>query len=242
MARRSNSARRRPRRGKRSVALRVAGVLVLALIAVAAWLWWEARHWRPEEAIYPDHGAVIGTADAPVDFSVLHGLGAQFVYLRASAGAKGRDGRFTDDLADARATGLLVGAVHEFDPCIPADAQSANFVTVIPRDKDLLPPAIALDRLASDCPSRVSDAAVQSELMTLVNQIEAHVGKPVILAPSAAFEREYGIARRIDRNLWLTRDWFEPTYGDRPWLLWTANTHYQTEAAPKPISWVVVQP
>mgnify|MGYP007116553332 CR=1 FL=1 len=46
----------------------------------------------------------------------------------------------------------------------------------------------------------VSEAAIQSELMVLVNQIEAHAGKPAILAPSPAFERRYRVGGRIERN------------------------------------------
>ena len=38
------------------------------------------------------------------------------------------------------------------------------------------------------------------------------------------FEQRYGIAARIDRNLWLTGDRFQPDYAGRPWTLWTANS------------------
>ena len=123
-----------------------------------------------------------------------------------------------------------------------ADGQSANFVTMVPRESDLLPPAILLESTTADCPSRVSDAAVQSELTTLVNQIEAHSGKPAILAPTEAFEEAYAPSRRFERQLWLTRSWFEPDYATRPWLMWTANRWYQTEAAQAPLRWIVVRP
>ena len=45
----------------------------------------------------------------------------------------------------------------------------------------------------------------------------------MLLKIGPEFEARYGFARRFDRNLWLTRDRFEPTYAGRPWLLWTAN-------------------
>ena len=73
-------------------------------------------------------------------------------------------------------------------------------------------------------------------------QLEAHAGQPLILKISPQFEERYGIAARIERNLWLERDWFEPVYGGRPWLLWTANGELQTEAAEGPLRWVVVRP
>jgi len=46
---------------------------------------------------------------------------------------------------------------------------------------------------------------------------------------------------KIDRNLWLTGERFEPDYAGRPWMLWTANTHLVTDAGDEPLRWVVVQ-
>lgn len=244
MARRPS--RRKPRRpagtrGSRWLP-RVIALAVLVALVGGGWAWWESRNWRPDEARWADQGALVGEVDGAVNFATLKGLGAGFVYLEASRGADGKDAAFPDNFAAARAAGLQIGAVHRFDPCTRADGQSANFVTTVPRDVELLPPAIVLERTAEDCPERVSRAAVQSEVMTLVNQIEAHTGKPVILAPSEEFEEDYAVAARIDRNLWLSRNWNEPTYGGRPWMLWTANSAFQTEAAEQPLRWVVVRP
>lgn len=238
---RKKPGRRTRKRGTSRYLRLFAAVLLIALIGLG-WAWWESRSWRPDEARWADQGALVGEEDGSVNFGTLKGLGAGFVYLEASRGADGKDARFPDNFAAARAAGLQIGAVHRFDPCSRADGQSANFVTTVPRDIELLPPAIMLERTGEDCLERVSRAAVQSEVMTLVNQIEAHTGKPVILAPSEKFEEEYAVAARIDRNLWLSRNWSEPTHGGRPWLLWTANSGLQTEAAEQPLRWVVVRP
>ena len=216
--------------------------LALAALAAGGWWYWHSRHWRPSEVRFPEQGVLVGEDDGAVAFDIVKGLGGSFAYLEASRGAKGRDRSFSANLAAARSHGLMVGAVHVFDPCTPADAQSANFVIAVPRDRKLLPPAILLDGNAEFCPSPVSEAAIQSELMTLVNQIEAHIGKAVILAPSAQFERHYRAGARIERNLWLTRNLAEPTYAGRPWTLWTANERLQTQAADAPLRWVVARP
>ena len=124
--------------------------------------------------------------------------------------------------------------VFPFDPCSTADPQSARFTRMVPRIADQMPPAIALTRLGDDCEQGVSDAAVESELLTLVNQIEMHAGKPVILKLGEAFEQRHGISRML-------RDRARPDYAGRPWLLWSANSQLMSEASEEPIEWVVVQ-
>ncbi len=219
---------------------RVLGALLLGLLAAGAWAWWSLQHWTPDPREYPDQGAQIGAADGDVRFGTLKALGGGFVYLDASNGARGSDPRFAANLAAAREAGLKIGAVHRFDPCAMADGQSANFVVLVPRGRDLLPPAIALDALGDEC--GVREAAVESELMTLINQIEAHAGRPAILQVSKAFEDRYGLAGRLERNLWVVGTWARPSYAGRPWLMWTANTALSTEAADEALRWVVVRP
>jgi lysozyme len=222
--------------------LRLASLVLLAALVAGGWGWWQGRHWAPPRAEFPVQGALVGSRDGEADFKALRAIGADFVYLEASEGASARDPRFADNLERVRASGLQFGAVHGYDPCVPAERQAANFVTTVPRDEALLPPAIALDKLADGCRDPVSEAAVESELTTFLNQVEGHVGKPAVLKVAPGFEERYHIAERVERNLWLERDWFQPDYAGRPWTLWTANSSLRTEAGPEPVRWVVLQP
>lgn len=231
----------RKKAGSRRWLRRALGVLLVAVLAVAAYGWWWFHHWRPDPAEYPIQGIEVGADDGVIDWPAVKAIGAAFVYIDASASAFARDPRFTRNLEDARAAQLGVGAVHRYDPCQPADRQAANFMTLVPRDPALLPPAVELANLADDCPVRVSDGAVVSELTTFLNQVETHMGKSAIIKLSPAFERRYGIAAKFDRSLWLTRDLLQPDYAGRPWSLWTANRALSTEAAERRLRWVVAQ-
>ena len=229
-------ARRKSSRSR----LRLFGALALFALLVGGWGWWGLHHWRPSHSDFPVQGVEVGSDDGAVNWKAVKAIGASFVYLDASASAFARDPNFVKNLEDARAARLQVGAVHRYDPCQPAEKQAANFVTVVPRDGAMLPPALDLDLTAEDCPVKVSDAAVTSELMTFLNQIETHTGKPTILKISSSFEKRYHLAAKIDRNLWLVRTRFQPGYAGRPWMLWTANRNLDTAASDAPLRWVVV--
>lgn len=222
--------------------LRLAALALLITAGAGAWLWWDIQHWTPPVSAYPDQGVLVSADNADLNFSTLKALGARFAYIRSSHGAQGQERAFTRSFGAADKAGLQHGAVHSYDPCVPADGQSANFVRVVPRDSSLLPPVIELAKLGDDCRKRVTDASVESELMTLVNQIEIHAGSPVILKISPQFEKRYKLASRIERNIWLSRTRFEPDYAGRPWLLWSANAALRSGADEEPVEWVVMRP
>ena len=222
--------------------MRIAALVLLLALGAGGWIWWQAQHWAPPRGEFPVQGALIGAQDGEADFKALRAIGADFVYLEASTGASARDSRFAANLQRVRDSGLAFGAVHAYDPCVAAERQAANFVTIVPRDETLLPPAIALEELADKCPNQVSEAAVESELTTFLNQVEGHAGQPAVLKLSPEFEERYHIAGRIERNLWLTRAWWQPDYAGRPWTLWTANGALRTESGDEPVRWVVLQP
>ena len=232
-------AKRSTTRAVRRRLLALGGLLVLILIGAG---WWEAGEWRPARARFAVQGAEVGSNDGAVNFAALKAGGADFVYLDASDGITQRNPGFEQNLTDAREAGLQVGALHRFDPCLGADSQVGNFVTVVPRDAKLLPPAVELDIDDEACAAPPAEAAMQSELTTFVNQLEAHSGKPAILKLSPAFEARYHVSAMIDRNLWVTGAYLAPGYAGRPWVMWTANTRLRSPAADGRLRWVVVRP
>lgn len=220
----------------------IEALLFIGLVAVGGVLWWQTQNWAPPRSEYPVQGVLTGDEDGIVDISALRTARADFVYLEASSGGEGRDQNFGRNLAALSGTGIPHGAMHEYDPCSPAEQQAANFVTIVPRDRDLLPPAVSLAKLPSVCGDPVVEAALESELTTFINQVEGHVGQPVVLKVSPEFEEQYGIASRIQRNLWLERDWLQPDYAGRPWTLWTANSQLKNPANGEMMRWVVIEP
>jgi lysozyme len=219
-------------RGRNKALGRVLAGLLLAALVGAGLLWRESHVWRPDTRAFPVQGAWTDVHDAPVDWRLLRGDGADFVYMTASEGPRRRDEAFTDGLEQARTAGLQVGAVHVYDLCAPGDEQAANFVTMVPRETTLLPPAVALSIDSRSCPEPPTEAALQSELTTFLNQVEKHAGKPAILMLTQDMENRYHLAAVIDRNVWVRRNYWQPSYVQRPFVMWTANDHFHGQAAP----------
>ncbi len=217
-------------------------LIALGLIAAVAWYWWVMRSWTPPEEDYPDQGVALAMGQREVSYATIGALGGKFVYFAIGPYGAPRDAGLVEAIAAARDAGLQTGAVLSFDPCAKADVQSAHYVTMVPRDDALLPAAIALDLDGRNCPDAVSGAAIESELMTLINQIEMHTGKPVILKLSRQFEERFRISGSLARDLWVVGDRIAPRYATRPWLLWSANSARHMETAAEPLEWVVVQP
>ena len=143
------------RRGRKSGRVGAGGWLLrLAALGVVlggvfvVWLWWDMRSWRPDETTFPEQGAVIASNSAAVRFATIGALGGAFAYLELPDEGGAPDPGFPARLSAAREAGLKVGVIHVFDPCRSADAQSAFFTRMVPRDAGWLPPAIALTRLA----------------------------------------------------------------------------------------------
>ncbi len=232
------------RRRKRAIRRwRMPTILLLTAFVLALGVtgWWTLTHWRPGRAQFPVQGIEADSDSGVIDWPGVRAIGARFAYLDATAGAFAHDPAFRRDLGDARTAGLKVGAVHRYDPCQPADRQAANFAAVVPQDPAMLAPAIDLTQTGDDCPVHVTDAGVERELMTFINQIEAHSGKPAVLKLSPQFERRYRLAAKIDRKLWLTRRMLQPDYAGRPWALWTANPAARTEVAEHALGWLAAQ-
>lgn len=212
---------------------------VLLLFAGGALMWWAAR-WMPDQDQYPVQGVSISAANGDVAWGRIKAAGASFAYLAATDGARGRDNHFATNRDGAALQKIRSGAVHRYRLCAFAADQAANFIRNVPRDSTALPPAVWLE-LDDDCAARPSRALLLSELTTFLAQIEAHMGKRSIIAPSAAFDAEYGVSRDVARTTWVRGFFFEPDYGAHDWTMWQASAYVRISGAAGTVGWNVVR-
>ncbi|MGE6692520.1 MULTISPECIES: GH25 family lysozyme [Sphingobium] len=216
-----------------------AGLAVVAALALALWLY--ARAWAPDRDQYPVQGVSISADNGPVDWGTLAAQGADFAYIRAGDAADHRDPAFAANWRGARAAGLRYGALIEFTPCRLASDQATRFMTTVPRDNAALPPVIRL-AFTPACTARPNRDLLLSELNTLVNLVEGHAGKTVLLNVSEDFDKAYDIGSGINRTLWLDGNFFPPDYATKPWVMWTASDMRHIDGVDGPVRWNVVTP
>src|SRR3546814_9122747 len=136
---------------------------------------------------------------------------------------------------------MRYGPIHVFNLCDRASDQATLFLSTVPRDNAMLPPVVRLSFIPK-CKRRPARAAVLSELNTFLNLIEAHMGKPALIRVSRDFDAAYNIGEGINRTLWLERNFLQPDYASRPWVMWTASTNHLTKGIEQPVDWDVVRP
>jgi lysozyme len=211
------------------------------LVVGAAGLWLFATSWAPARADYPVQGIDVSQRQGAIDWRKARADGVDFAYIRATHGARSRDGRFADNWQAAREAGVRRGAYHVYSLCHLANDQATRFIATVPREADALPAAIDL-ALTPDCTARPDRSIVLRELALFIQMVEAHGGKPAILYLTQEFDDAYQISGAIDRSLWLRRTGLAPSYGTHPWVLWQANPHRRVDGIDGPVDWNVLRP
>lgn len=232
-----------PRKGRRIriTPLRIFIATALIVSASYAGISTLARSWTPSLEKLPVQGLTLDAQSGEINWRMARAAGANFVYLRATDGARGRDASFDDYLAGALANDMPHGAIHRYDLCSSASAQATRFLATVPRDPSMLPPVVEMT-LSPSCTKRPHRDTLLAELNTFLNQIETHAAKPAVIRTSREFEAAYDIAGGINRDLWVEGNFFLPDYATRPWMMWTASTYKRVEGIEGPVEWNAVRP
>lgn len=187
-----------------------------ALLVAGLALWW-FRHWQPDRARYPLRGIDVSHHQGAIDWARVAADDVAFAYLKASEGGDHRDRRFLDNWRQARAAGVRVGAYHFFTFCRGGAEQARNFVAVVPRVADALPPAVDLE-FGGNCGRVPDDRAMRRELDAYLGIVEAAYSRPALLYVTPEFLARYGAALP-PRALWRRSILREPD-ASAPWCLW----------------------
>lgn len=137
-----------------------------------------------------------------------------FVYIKATEGNDFIDNKFAFNWKGARMQGILTGAYHFFSMRSSAEEQAMNFISVVPKEENSLPPVIDIEIHLDHDPKKVTE-----ELYTLANLLEDYYDKKPILYVTYNTYNTYVKGKFEDYDLWI-RDIIKfPTLGEREWTL-----------------------
>jgi hypothetical protein len=168
---------------------------------------------RPDVAVfkvpetYKIRGVDVSHFGPDIDYKLLRTNDIQFVYARATQGAKSVDTKFLSHWTKAREVGLKVGAYHVFSFCQPVQAQFANITKNVPVTADALP--LAIDIEWSSGPTLPNErgcgdvATVKNAVFDLSKQISEYYHKVPLIYVSTSAAREL-VDERLDAfPIWL---------------------------------------
>lgn len=143
--------------------------------------------------------------------------GFDFVILKATEGNSFRDSKFAQNLANARAAGLLVAAYHYVRGNVSAASQAAHIANVVPRDVPII-----LDvedgggqiGLTRDLNARLNNLGFRTPLLYLPRWYWQQIGSPDLSGLPPLWYSRYadnngGYASQIyERNAsWFAQHW-----------------------------------
>ena len=199
--------------------------LLVAAVAVAVFLGFELARGRWELGLseadrYAVWGVDVSHHQARVDWArVAKHPRIRFAYVKASEGGDWIDDAFAANWEGARRAGLRVGAYHFFSFCRPPLEQAKNFLAVLPRDRDSLPPAVDVE-FGGNCNGASDVAAVRRDLQAFVAEIAQRTGRePILYVTGEAYER---IVRGggFTNPVWIRSIFVMPDLEESAWHFW----------------------
>ncbi len=205
-------------------------MLVLALLAflgycgVRVWKFYRAVNGDvppqlPEEGEYPVRGVDISYYQGEMNWDVLaESDDVTFAFIKATEGSSHQDERFLENWNAARSAGVYVGAYHFLSFESSGETQAENFISVVPKQANSLPPVLDLELYNEEVilnPPSKED--VHELLDVMLARLEAHYGvKPVIYTSSNLYIK-YLLGSYGDYDVWMSNTSCEPLVD---WTFW----------------------
>jgi lysozyme len=202
--------------------LRVAAVLVVGALVAAALAWrFALPGYRPALRPGERFGVDVSEHQGAVDWRAVAGDGIGFAYLKATEGGDWVDRRFAENWREAASAGLSRGAYHFFTFCRPAQEQAEQFLRVVPRDRDALPPALDVEA-GGNCADRLDPGALAAAVRVWVERVEAALGRTVVLYLLDDVDGVAVVHRALGRPRWERSLLRRPTA--EGWAVWQVSS------------------
>jgi len=170
---------------------------------------------------YSVKGVDISSYQGDIDWNILAGQDIQFAFIKATEGSSYIDPYFQSNYVEAEKTNLRIGAYHFFSYDSSGKTQSENFISVVPKGENMLPPVVDVEFYGDKETNLPDKNEVHMEVSVLLNELEKYYGlKPIIYATEKSY-RLYIAEEFQDYDIWIRNVFTKPTLSDkRDWTFW----------------------
>lgn len=142
----------------------------------------------PDPARYPVRGVDVSRYQGVIDWNVLAAQDVTFAFIKATEGSSHQDPCFAYNWAEARNSGVYVGAYHFFSYDSSGDTQAQNFIDTVGMNEGTLPPVVDLEFYGDYYDAPPDKAETRKTLNALLMALETYYGKkPIIYTTPRAY-------------------------------------------------------
>ncbi|WP_138753267.1 glycoside hydrolase family 25 protein [Paenibacillus sinopodophylli] len=200
-------------RVKKTISILLGALLILCILEYKGIIW----HNSLFAMKYEVKGLDVSHYQGNIDWATVAGKKKfQFAYMKATEGHDYTDDTFARNWEQAKANGLLVGAYHFFSSRSTGAEQAERFISVVPVDKNSMPPVIDLEIALNHDP-----LVIEKELKSMSDKLEAVYHKKPILYVTYDTYNTYTSSGFEDYDIWIRDIVKSPSLKEkRDWLLW----------------------
>ncbi len=204
---------------KKKIKWIIAGAALLALLISMPIL--SVLVWNPSQNRYPVRGVDVSRYQGQIDWNVLASNDISFAFIKATEGSSHVDSCFSYNYEEARKTSLRIGAYHFFSYDSEGQTQADNYIAVVEKTDDMLPPVIDLEFYGDKEQNPPAQDQVRQELTVMLDRLEEYYGmKPIIYATEKSYKLYLADAYQ-EYDIWIRNIFTSPRLSDhKEWTFW----------------------
>jgi lysozyme len=152
--------------------------------------------------IYKNKGIDVSHHNGVIDWKKVKADNVNFMFAKATEADDFVDKRAKDNLKNAKAAGLKVGAYHFFTLCMNGKVQAENYISIVKKEEIDMPPVMDLE-LYMNCGNKNLDKEVK-EIKIFLDILEKYYNKKPIIYTTidtySVYENKFNI---LDYPLWV---------------------------------------
>lgn len=168
-----------------------------------------------------EHWLIISSYQGDIDWNVLASQNIDFAFIKATEGSGFVDPMFKTNYSKATKTNLRIGAYHFFSYDSSGLTQAENFIAVVSKSENMLPPVIDVEFYGDKADNLPDKAETQKNLSLMIEKLEEYYGKkPIIYSTGKAYDLYISDAFR-DYDIWVRNVFTSAGLSDgRKWTFW----------------------